>query len=123
MISGGSMSALSEESSSYPDGPELELGLGLGLGLGGGGCGKAKSKTPSVAEAGGSWDHFARILTAEDFSSVLFDKDSSSSSSSSYSTIKAKNNGCCGSKRTAEPSSPPGRSGLGYKFGTFLFML
>ncbi|XP_075481849.1 auxin-responsive protein IAA13-like [Primulina tabacum] len=113
VIAGGSMSALSEESSSYPDGSELELGLGLSLG----GGGKAKSKTPSVAAAGGSWDQFARILTADDFPSVISDKDSSSSSSSSSSTIKAQNNGFCGSKRTAEPSSPPGRSGVSQVVG------
>ncbi|XP_073015974.1 auxin-responsive protein IAA13-like isoform X1 [Primulina eburnea] len=111
LISGGSMSTFSEESSSYPDGSKLELGLGLSFG-GGGSGGKAKSKTPSVAAARGSLDHFVRILTAEDFSSVLSDKYSSSSSSSSSSTIKDKNNGCCGSKRTAEPTSPPGHSGV-----------
>ncbi|KZV32959.1 hypothetical protein F511_01470 [Dorcoceras hygrometricum] len=113
-ISGGSMSTLSEESSSYPDESELELGLGLSLG--GGSGGKGKSKTQPVAAAGGSRDQFARILTDEDFPSVVSDKDSSSSSSSS-STIKAKNNGCCGSKRTAEPSSPPGRSGVSQVVG------
>ncbi|XP_073155854.1 auxin-responsive protein IAA13-like [Henckelia pumila] len=111
VISGGSMSTLSQESSSYPDGSELELGLGLSLG----GGGKFKSKPSPVAAAGGSWDQFARILTAEDFPSVVSDKDSSSSSSSS--TVKAKNNGCCGSKRTAEPSSPPGRSGVSQVVG------
>ncbi|KAL6564517.1 Iaa10p [Orobanche minor] len=120
-ISGGSMSTLSreenemviissEESSSYPD--ELELGLGLSLG---GGGGKARTKPSSSAAAGGgSWDRYARFLTAKDFPSVVSTKAASSSSSSTSSVTKANiNNGSCGTKRTAEsPSSPPTRSGI-----------
>ncbi|KAI3449826.1 hypothetical protein Pfo_006491 [Paulownia fortunei] len=121
VISGGSMSTLSreendmvmssEESSSYPDECELELGLALSLG-GGGGGGKAKTKPPAAA-GGGSWDQYARILTAKDFPSVVSTKASSSSSSSCSSVSKANTNGSCGTKRTAEsPSSPPGRSAI-----------
>ncbi|KAL0287012.1 UNVERIFIED_CONTAM: Auxin-responsive protein IAA11 [Sesamum angustifolium] len=111
VISGGSMSTLSreenimvmssEESSSYPDESDLELGLGLSLG-----GGKAKNKLPlppPPAATGGSWDQYARILTAKDFPSVVSTKASSSSSSSSSSVTKATNNGSCGTKRTAEP--------------------
>ncbi|KAK6164392.1 hypothetical protein DH2020_001256 [Rehmannia glutinosa] len=95
----------SEESSN-----DSELELGLGLSLGGG---KAKFKPPSPAAAtaagGGSWDQYARILTAKDFRSGVSTKTSSSSSSSSSSVTKANINGSCGTKRTAEsPSSPPG---------------
>ncbi|KAL3631130.1 Iaa10p [Castilleja foliolosa] len=119
VISGGPISALSREeindmvtsseesSSSYP--AELELGLGLSLG-----GGKAKAKLPPTAAAGGgSWNQYARILTAKDFPSVVSTKASSSSSASSSSVTKANaNNGSCGNKRAAEsPSSPPGRSG------------
>lgn len=88
----------SEASSSYMDESELELGLGLGLA--GSGCVGGKFKTKSKAvPPGGQWDHqYARFLTARDFSSVA----SSSSSSSSVT------------KRTAEPSSPPGRCGVRY---------
>ncbi|KAL6564032.1 Iaa10p [Orobanche hederae] len=121
-ISGGSMSTLSreenemviissEESSSYPD----ELELGLGLSLGGGGGVKARTKpSSSTAAGGGSWDRYARFLTAKDFRSVVSTKAASSSSSSSSSVTKANiNNGSCGTKRTAEsPSSPPSRSGI-----------
>ncbi|KAK4408175.1 Auxin-responsive protein IAA11 [Sesamum angolense] len=118
--SSGSMSTLSseeksmvmssEDSSSYPDEPELELGLGLSLG-----GGKAKPRPPPAkATAAGSWDQYARILTAKDFPSMVSTKASSSSSSSSSSPVaKANNNnGSCGTKRTAEPSSPPGRSAI-----------
>ncbi|KZV49452.1 hypothetical protein F511_13227 [Dorcoceras hygrometricum] len=88
----------SEASSSYMDDSELELGLGLSLAVCGGGGGKFKTKSfaaPPAARA--QWDHLcARILTAGDFSVA-----SSSSSSSSSVT-----------KRTAEPSSSPGRSGV-----------
>ncbi|KAK4418441.1 Auxin-responsive protein IAA13 [Sesamum alatum] len=124
VISGGSMSTLSreennmvvmssEESSSFPDESELELGLGLSLG-----GGKAKNKPAAAAAAGGgSWDQYARILTAKDFPSVVSAKASSSSSSSS-SVTKASNNGTCGTKRTAEPpSSPPGRSAVSQVVG------
>ncbi|KAL0419712.1 UNVERIFIED_CONTAM: Auxin-responsive protein IAA12 [Sesamum radiatum] len=122
VISGGSMSTLSreenimvmssEESSSYPDESDLELGLGLSLG-----GGKAKNKPPPAA-TGGSWDQYARILTAKDFPSVVSTKASSSSSSSSSSVTKATNNGSCGTKRTAEPpSSPPGRSAVSQVVG------
>ncbi|KAK4482363.1 hypothetical protein RD792_009516 [Penstemon davidsonii] len=134
LISGGSMSILSkeeeninmvilsEESSSYPDESELELGLGLSLG----GGGKAKTKTAAAAGNGGvSWDQYARILTAKDFSKVVCNKASSSSSSSSSSVTRANNNnnnnsnsnGSCGTKRTAEPSSPPGRSAVSQVVG------
>lgn len=98
----------SEESSSYLDESELDLGLGLSLG-----GGKDKIKPPHTAAAvGGSRDWYARILTAKDFRSLGSTKDSSSSLSSSVSVTKAKNNGCCGTKRTAEPSSLLGRSVL-----------
>ncbi|GFP82968.1 auxin-responsive protein iaa13 [Phtheirospermum japonicum] len=126
VISGGPMSALSreeindmvissEESSSYPD--ELELGLGLSLG-----GGKSRAKAPPAAQTaagGGSWDQYARILTAKDFPSVVSTKASSSSSSSSSSVTKANaNNGSCGNKRAAEsPSSPPGRSAISQVVG------
>ncbi|KAL3828093.1 hypothetical protein ACJIZ3_016895 [Penstemon smallii] len=127
LISGGSMSILSkeeeninmvilsEESSSYPDESELELGLGLSLG---GGGGKAKTKT-AAGNGGGSWDQYARILTAKDFPKVVCNKASSSSSSSSSSVTRANNNsnGSCGTKRTAEPSSPPGRSAVSQVVG------
>ncbi|KAL6516210.1 Iaa10p [Orobanche gracilis] len=126
-ISGGSMSTLSreenemviissEQSSSYPD----ELELGLGLSLGGGGGGKARNKPSSSAAAGGgSWDRYARFLTAKDFPSVVSTKAASSSSSSSSSVTKANvNNGSCGTKRTAEsPSSPPNRSAISQVVG------
>ncbi|CAI9770598.1 unnamed protein product [Fraxinus pennsylvanica] len=102
------MDMLSEESSSYPDESELELGLGLSLG--GGAKSMSKPPLPAVA-AGGPWGQYARILTAKDFHSVVSTKESSSSSSSSSSVTKANNNPFCGVKRTAEPSSPPGRSG------------
>ncbi|XP_011083066.1 auxin-responsive protein IAA13 isoform X1 [Sesamum indicum] len=105
-----SMVMSSEDSSSYPDEPELELGLGLSLG-----GGKAKPRPPPAkAAAAGSWDQYARILTAKDFPSMVSTKASSSSSSSSSSpAAKANNNnGSCGTKRTAEPSSPPGRSAV-----------
>ncbi|KAK6164413.1 hypothetical protein DH2020_001277 [Rehmannia glutinosa] len=98
----------SEESSNDSD---LELGLGLSLG-----GGKAKFKppqSPAAAAGGGSWDQYARILTAKDFRSGVSTKTSSSSSSSSSSVTKANINGSCGTKRTAEsPSSPPGRSSI-----------
>ncbi|KAL8055284.1 hypothetical protein ABFX02_04G046600 [Erythranthe guttata] len=112
----------SEESSSYPD---SELELGLALSLGGGGKGKSKPP-PTAAEAAGGgvyWERYARILTAEDFRSVVSTKAPSSSSSSSSSTVtKANNNnstnGCCGTKRTAEsPTSPPGRSPISQVVG------
>lgn len=102
------MAMSSEESSSYPDESELELGLGLSLG-GGGAKSKSKPPLPAVAAAG-PWGQYARILTAKDFHSVVSTKESSSSSSSS-SVTKTNNNPSCGVKRTAEPSSPPGRSG------------
>ncbi|CAA2998130.1 auxin-responsive IAA13-like [Olea europaea subsp. europaea] len=102
------MAMSSEESSSYPDEAELELGLGLSLG-GGGAKSKSKPPLPAVAAAG-PWGQYARILTAKDFHSVVSTKESSSSSSSS-SVTKTNNNPSCGVKRTAEPSSPPGRSG------------
>lgn len=95
----------SEESSSYPDESELDLGLGLSLG-----GGKDKIKPPHTAAAvGGSRDGYATILTAKDFPLLGSTKDSSSSSSSA-SVTKAKKNGCCGTKRTQEPSFLPGRS-------------
>lgn len=83
----------SEDSSSYPDDSELELGLGLSLG------GSGRAEPPSAA-AGGSWDQYARILTA---------KDLPSASSSSSSLVEK--NGSCGTKRAA-PSSPPAPSAL-----------
>ncbi|XP_075522158.1 auxin-responsive protein IAA12-like isoform X1 [Primulina tabacum] len=90
----------SEAFSSYMDESELELGLGLSLagsGCSGGNFMTKSSAAPLAAVAGGQWDHqCARILTAKDFSSVA-------SSSSSCSSV---------TKRTAEPSSPPGRSGV-----------
>ncbi|XP_073136788.1 auxin-responsive protein IAA12-like isoform X2 [Henckelia pumila] len=90
----------SEASSSYMDESELELGLGLSL-AGSGGGGKFKTKSVE-APPGVLWDHhYARILTTGDFSSVA----SSSSSSSSVT------------KRTAEPYSPPGRSGVSHVVG------
>ncbi|XP_051118758.1 auxin-responsive protein IAA13-like isoform X2 [Andrographis paniculata] len=121
VVSGGSMSEensmvmSSVESSAYPDESELELGLGLSLGCGGG-KGKMRQPAPADQAGGGSWDQYARILTAKDFASVVSGKTSSSSlssssSSSSASAIKGNTNGSCGTKRTAEPpSSPPGRS-------------
>ncbi|KAL2470580.1 Auxin-responsive protein IAA13 [Abeliophyllum distichum] len=104
------MAMSSDESSSYPDESELELGLGLSLG------GGAKSKSKPTATAG-PWGQYARILTAKDFLSVVSTKESSSSSSSSSSVTKANNNPSCGVKRTAEPSSPPGRSGASQVVG------
>lgn len=95
----------SEGSSSYPDDSELELGLGLSLGGGGG-----KAKPPKAGP--GCWNQYARILTAKDFPPVS--TEASSSSSASSPLHKTNNNGCCGSKRAAEPSSPPGRSAIGY---------
>ncbi|XP_073054975.1 auxin-responsive protein IAA12-like isoform X3 [Primulina eburnea] len=90
----------SEASSSYMDESELELGLGLSLagsGCSGGNFTTKSSAAPPAVVAGGQWDlQCARILTAKDFSSVA-------SSSSSCSSV---------TKRTAEPSSPPGRSGV-----------
>ncbi|KAI3460994.1 hypothetical protein Pfo_017657 [Paulownia fortunei] len=116
--SSGSMSTLSgeennmvmssEDSSSYPDESELELGLGLSLG----GGGNAKAKPPAAGAAAGSWDQYARILTAKDFPSVVSTKAFSSSSSSSSPVTKTNYNGSCGTKRTAEPSSPRGRSAV-----------
>ncbi|PIN05363.1 hypothetical protein CDL12_22100 [Handroanthus impetiginosus] len=102
-LSSRSMSTLSrEDSNSFPDDSELELGLGLSLG---GGKGKAPPP-PAVAGGGGSW---------------ISTKASSSSSSSSCSAVsKANNNGSCGTKRTAEPSSPPGRQVVGWPpIGTY----
>ncbi|KAL2455549.1 Auxin-responsive protein IAA13 [Forsythia ovata] len=106
------MAMSSEESSSYPDESELELGLGLSLG----GGAKSKSKPTATATAG-PWGQYARILTAKDFLSVASTKESSSSSSSSSSVTKSNNNPSCGVKRTAEPSSPPGRSGASQVVG------
>ncbi|KAH6766666.1 hypothetical protein C2S52_017649 [Perilla frutescens var. hirtella] len=96
----------SEESSSYPDESDLELGLGLSLGGG-------KTKTKQDAAPGGpSWDHYARILTAKDFPTVVSTKASSSSSSSS-SVTRVNTSASAGTKRTAEsPCSPPGRSSI-----------
>ncbi|KAL8029178.1 hypothetical protein ABFX02_14G211100 [Erythranthe guttata] len=95
--SGGSMSALSreenaataaisssEDSSSYPDDDsELELGLGLSLGRGGG-----KPPPPPAAAGGGvgSWDQYARILTAKAPSS----SSSSSSSPPAHSAVSSQ---------------------------------
>ncbi|KAL3645042.1 Iaa13p [Castilleja foliolosa] len=121
VISGGPMSALSreeindmvissEESSSYPD--ELELGLGLSLG-----GGKARAKATPAAAGGGSWDQYARVLTAKDFPSVVSTRAASSSSSSSVTKANV-NNGSSGNKRAAEsPSSPPGRSAISQVVG------
>ncbi|XP_073054974.1 auxin-responsive protein IAA12-like isoform X2 [Primulina eburnea] len=95
----------SEASSSYMDESELELGLGLSLagsGCSGGNFTTKSSAAPPAVVAGGQWDlQCARILTAKDFSSVA-------SSSSSCSSV---------TKRTAEPSSPPGRSGVSHVVG------
>ncbi|KAK4441557.1 Auxin-responsive protein IAA12 [Sesamum alatum] len=106
-----------DSSSSYPDEPELELGLGLSLG---GGKAKARPPPPEKAAGAGSWDQYARILTAKDFPSMVSSTKASSSSSSSSSSPVAKannSNGSCGTKRTAEPSSPPGRSALSQVVG------
>ncbi|XP_020550131.1 auxin-responsive protein IAA12 isoform X4 [Sesamum indicum] len=73
-----SMVMSSEDSSSYPDEPELELGLGLSLG-----GGKAKPRPPPAKAAAAA----------------------------------NNNNGSCGTKRTAEPSSPPGRSAVSQVVG------
>ncbi|XP_073145685.1 auxin-responsive protein IAA12-like [Henckelia pumila] len=104
----------SEESSSYPDeSAESELELDLGLSIGGG---KDKIKPPhTAAEVGSSRDRYARILTPKDF--LLLGSTKDSSSSSSASVTKAKNNGSCGTKRTAEPSSLPGRSAVSQAVG------
>ncbi|XAR61046.1 hypothetical protein NMG60_11034626 [Bertholletia excelsa] len=90
---GGPSSAdlASEESSSYPDEPEVELGLGLSLGGGG-----AKSKS----------GQFARIPTAEDFSSMGSKSPPSLSSSSSSSSPVIKANLSTGVKRTADSVLP-----------------
>lgn len=107
----------SEDSSSYPDEPELELGLQLSLG---GRGGNSRVKPP----AAGSWDQYARILTAKDFPPVVVSTKAptaalSSSSSCSSPVAKAHNHnyGRCGTKRAAEPSSPPGRSAIGKVVG------
>ncbi|CAA3001585.1 auxin-responsive IAA13-like isoform X1 [Olea europaea subsp. europaea] len=111
------MAMSSEESCSYPEESELELGLGLSLG--GGGANSKTKPSPAAVEAtmAGHWGQYARILTAKDFRSVVSPKECSSSSSSSSSMTKTNNNPSCGVKRTAEPSSPPGRSGASQVVG------
>ncbi|CAL5432549.1 unnamed protein product [Camellia sinensis] len=128
---GGSMSTVSmdnnliltsEESSSYPHPDESELQLGLGLSLcGGGGALKSKSSslTPNPTPR---WGQYARILTAQDFPSMMPSNPSSSSSnspspspslssSSSSSSSMTKANFSAGTKRSADsvaPSPPNG---------------
>ncbi|KAK2648573.1 hypothetical protein Ddye_016062 [Dipteronia dyeriana] len=83
---------VSSEDSSSPDDSELELGLGLSLG-----CGGFKQQ----ATSGG---HYARILTAKDFPSVVSSSSSSSSSSlssSAYSLSKT-NHVTVGTKRSSD---------------------
>ncbi|THG10516.1 hypothetical protein TEA_015463 [Camellia sinensis var. sinensis] len=128
---GGSMSTVSmddslvltfEESSSYPHPDESELQLGLGLSLGGGG-GALKSKSSSLTlNPTPRWGQYARILTAQDFPSMMPSNPSSSSSnspspspslssSSSSSSSMTKANFSAGTKRSADsvaPSPPNG---------------
>ncbi|MBA0704499.1 hypothetical protein Golax_016753 [Gossypium laxum] len=80
---------VSSEDSSCPD--EFELELGLGLSLGG-------FKMHQVSRGG----HYARILTAKDFPSVISASSSPSSSSSSSSSSLSRANVTAGTKRTAD---------------------
>ncbi|KAI9181030.1 hypothetical protein LWI28_010634 [Acer negundo] len=80
---------VSSEDSSSPDDSELELGLGLSLGGGG---------FKQQATSGG---HYARILTAKDFPSVV-SSSSSSSLSSSSSSLSKTNYVTAGTKRSAD---------------------
>ncbi|XP_052211485.1 auxin-responsive protein IAA13-like [Diospyros lotus] len=69
----------SSESSTYPDGSELELGLVLSLPGAAAASGDIKSKLAP-------WGQYARILTAKDFPSMASNPPSSSSSSSAASS-------------------------------------
>lgn len=92
---------LSSEDSSCPDDSLLELGLGLSLGCGGGGGGGGGTgfKMHQVSRGG----QYAKILTAKDFSSVVYaTAASSSSSSSSSSSCLSRANVTTGTKRTAD---------------------
>ncbi|GKU85665.1 hypothetical protein SLEP1_g299 [Rubroshorea leprosula] len=70
-------SGVSSEATSYPAESELELGLGLSLGGGGGGGGGGAGKT----KTGTAWGECGRILTAQDFPSVVSQRANGGSSS------------------------------------------